>query len=708
MDFKNWKIGVKLLAAFLTVTVVLIIVGGLGYRSIRSMDEKTIDIIRAAPLVDAAMEMNIAVARDMQMIMELLAAADKGELADAWREHEGFVEQFETFADAILKGGVIEGSTFYASEDNSLRDIVEHAVSFHKGKFQPSIKNIRQMSEHIYTLQAQRQKGMEGMEQAFELVMDVADQFEVKVKERIADKLKRGESAATILKTEITWADMAMEIRTTISLSRLAIEEYVHATDQTSLDKFHQEYQATLDEFDQWIQGLLKGSHTEEGVIAKVTNPALREMVIKLDEAHDQAFQRAASTTMEVSTQLSQIITERSANDKMADQTGEEMIEMLGTVEEKANEIIAAAAKISRATSTSSKIQTVSGIFVGLILSIMLALLITRLITHSLREALHIANRLVEGDLTVSVPISGQDETGQLLTAMKNMVEKLREVADTVTEASEQVAAGSQELSNSSQVLSQGATEQAASIEETSSAMEEMSSNIQQNTDNAQQTEHIAQQASKDADEGGISVTNAVQAMKEIAAKISIIEEISRQTNLLALNAAIEAARAGEHGKGFAVVAAEVRKLAERSQSAAGEIGQLSASSTEVAEKAGTIMSKLVPDIQKTAELIQEISASTHEQNQGAGQINSAIQQLDQVIQQNAGSAEEMAATSEQLSAQADTLQSSMAFFKTGRQQRVATTQRPAKATQIGQRHVSRTIGQSHVSAALLDRREIA
>ena len=194
--------------------------------------------------------------------------------------------------------------------------------------------------------------------------------------------------------------------------------------------------------------------------------------------------------------------------------------------------------------------------------------------------------------------------------------------------------------------------------------MEQMTSNIRQNADNAMQTEKIAVKSADGARQGGKAVEETVHAMKEIANKISIIEEIARQTNLLALNAAIEAARAGEHGKGFAVVASEVRKLAERSQKAAAEISQLSASSVEVAERAGALLGQMVPDIQKTAELVQEINAASREQDLGAGQINKAIQQLDQVIQQNASASEEMSSTAEELSSQAEQLQSTIAFFR--------------------------------------------
>jgi methyl-accepting chemotaxis protein len=229
--------------------------------------------------------------------------------------------------------------------------------------------------------------------------------------------------------------------------------------------------------------------------------------------------------------------------------------------------------------------------------------------------------------------------------------------------------------------MSQGSSEQAGSVEEVSASMEEMVSNIQQNADNAQQTERIALKAAEDAREGGRAVTDTVAAMKEIASRITIIEEIARQTNLLALNAAIEAARAGEHGKGFAVVASEVRKLAERSQAAAGEISKLSGSSVRIAEAAGEMLAKLVPDIQRTAELVQEINGSSKEQNEGAGQVNKAIQQLDQVVQQNASVAEEMASTAEELSSQSEHLQGIIQFFKVDAAAAGAGPRQPRKTT---------------------------
>ncbi|MBW2690192.1 MAG: HAMP domain-containing protein, partial [Deltaproteobacteria bacterium] len=279
----------------------------------------------------------------------------------------------------------------------------------------------------------------------------------------------------------------------------------------------------------------------------------------------------------------------------------------------------------------------------------------------SLKEVATLATEISDGNLrVVAKPRSEKDE---MMHALDRMVRQLTQFARSVSVSSEHINSGTNLMSASAQSMSQGASEQAAAAEEAASSIEQMAANIRQNADNAMQTEKISIQAADDAKSGGEAVAKTVTAMKAIADKIMIIEEISRQTNLLALNAAIEAARAGEHGKGFAVVAAEVRKLAERSQVAAGEINGLSSSSVEVAEQAGQLLDVIVPNIQKTAELVQEISAASKEQDAGAEQINGSIQQLDNVIQQNASAAEEMASTSEELSTQANQLEQMVAFF---------------------------------------------
>jgi len=323
--------------------------------------------------------------------------------------------------------------------------------------------------------------------------------------------------------------------------------------------------------------------------------------------------------------------------------------------------------KDSLASAKRTKLLMLGVLGITLILGVAISIIITRDILAVLggepAEVSSLVRKVAEGDLNITIATKESDRSS-LLLSVKTMVEKLKAVVSDVKTAADNVASGSQQISSSAGQMSQGTTEQAASTEEASSSIEEMNATIRQNADNAMQTEKIALKSATDAQESGKAVSQTVSAMKDIAQKISIIEEIARQTNLLALNAAIEAARAGEHGKGFAVVAAEVRKLAERSQSAAGEISHLSSSSVQIAEQAGQMLAKLVPDIQKTAELVQEISASSKEQSGGADQINGSIQQLNRVVQQNAGAAEEMASTAEELAAQADQLQNTVAFFK--------------------------------------------
>ncbi|MGV1770043.1 methyl-accepting chemotaxis protein [Agrobacterium vitis] len=280
-------------------------------------------------------------------------------------------------------------------------------------------------------------------------------------------------------------------------------------------------------------------------------------------------------------------------------------------------------------------------------------------------EGNRVLNLVSTGDLTEHVEIACEGDHQKMKDAINSLVDNLTAFATGVASAADQVTSGSQALSSTSEQLSQGATEQASAAEEASASMEQMAANIKQTADNASQTEKIARQSAKDAELSGEAVDKAVNAMRTIAEKISIVQEIARQTDLLALNAAVEAARAGEHGKGFAVVASEVRKLAERSQAAAGEISGLSSETVKAATSAGEMLHRLVPDIRKTAELVTEISASCREQDLGASQINEAIQQLDQVTQHNASASEEMSATSEELASQAEELQSSLTFFQT-------------------------------------------
>lgn len=351
-------------------------------------------------------------------------------------------------------------------------------------------------------------------------------------------------------------------------------------------------------------------------------------------------------------------------------------------------ELAAAATKRAEETKGSAVIILVA-VGAGLFAAILaLGLSIQRTLIRQLDWMADLARQISEGNLTVSSHIQlAASDTTSMEARLKGMAKKLEEVMSEVGSAADSVASAAEELSSAAQSLNDNSNEQTISVEKTSSAVEEITATVTQNAENARVTDEIASRSSKDAEDGGEAVRETVSAMRQIAGKIGIIDDIAYQTNLLALNAAIEAARAGDHGKGFAVVAAEVRKLAERSSIAARDIGEVAATSVEMAERAGRLLDEMVPASRKTADLVQEISAASREQSLGLGQIGAAINEVARSTQSSASASEELTKTSEELSAQATQLQGLVGFFhlsKTERSKRERKNERPASSTPAG------------------------
>jgi methyl-accepting chemotaxis protein len=355
--------------------------------------------------------------------------------------------------------------------------------------------------------------------------------------------------------------------------------------------------------------------------------------------------------------------------DELADAHKDEAHDALIKIKESLKAEMVEADQVYDAKSRSIIIVSVIVGLLVIVISIGFIVVLVNLIAKPIKDSVAFANTLAQGNLTVSMQVSQQDEVGVLCDALNNMSQKLNEVISGVMNGAENMAAASQQISSASQQLSQGASEQASSVEEVSSTMEEITSNIEQNSENASHTQKISIAAQTGIIEVNQKAQDAITANKQISERIGIINDIAFQTNILALNAAVEAARAGEHGKGFAVVAAEVRKLAENSKKAAEEIVSLSQKGLTLTQDAGEMLAKMLPEIEKTTSLVLEISAASNEQTNGAGQVNSAMQQLNNVTQQNAAASEELATSAEEMNSQAEQLKDLISYFKVDNKQ---------------------------------------
>ena len=519
------------------------------------------------------------------------------------------------------------------------------------------------------------------------------------------------DTANTILQRDAKMLEYAADLEAhTLGMRRYEKDVFLNLGDKEKVSEYNSKWQTSFRDASEDIDNLQKLADNEDGEIVRTMRTDLATYSSGFENLMRGINDGTITTAVAANESIGRYKDDIRRLDTLSSDFARKNTERMNVK----GKVIADAASQTRLTMW---IICITGVIVVIALTIM----VTRSITTPIMEVVAFAGKLAEGQNDLNIPVRGEDETGLLFAAMRkmvasngeminaasgiasgdlrvrvtprsdrdelgkalsNMIEKLTEIITEVRSGASSLTVASTQVSASAQSLSQGTSQQASSVEETTSSLQQMSASITQNAENSSQMEAMAVKGTNDVDESAQAVRQSVEAMTKIAEKISIIEEIAYQTNLLALNAAIEAARAGEHGRGFAVVATEVRKLAERSQAAAKDIGGLASSSVDVAQRSGRLLTDLVPTIRRTADLVREVAAASNEQSAGVSQINKAMTLVDQVTQRNASASEELASTAEEMAAQSEALQQTISFFNIAGGAHVAQRQHTPHATQ--------------------------
>ncbi len=634
--FKNKGLGTKIISGYLSIVLLVVITGVVGYKGIKTV-AKSLYIVadEEAPVVDMANEMKLSlmIARnameEYKAATAVIATNDASTLKAIKQSYTSALEDFDTYLGAIIKGATLKDGTIVIKTDNeNLASLVLQADEIHDKKFQVSATKMMELGQDLLAKSVDADKAMEGMEAVFDEVFEDTSSLEKMISTEILKRSaqsKLGEEALAILKEEVPLADMANELKIALAETRIVLEEFLQMRDATQIAELENRYKEKIDEFDQNVNAILNGANVDGTIVIATDNIEIREAVLELDGDHTE-FQQRADELM--SAHKAMISAGHAAEEAMAqlDDYGDQAEELLGQVEQAAGLEMAAAKKDGNSAVKFSITWIFAAILISVVFGVLIGIFMTRLITKPIET---ITNGMALG--------------------------------------SNQVASASNQVSSSSQSMAEGTSEQAASIEETSSSMEEMASMTAKNAENAKNADELmtevnivlnrANQSMQELNESMIEISKAGEETSKI---VKTIDEISFQTNLLALNAAVEAARAGEAGAGFAVVADEVRNLAMRAADAAKETAELIegtinkvSTGSELVANTNQVFGEVAKSAQGVTDLVAEISDATKEQSDGISQVNTALSQIDKVIQQNAANSEESAASAEEMNAQA-------------------------------------------------------
>ncbi len=675
MKWQDLSIAKKLTVGFGGLLVLILFSNYAGYNGISSVAHDLVVVgDEEAPIVDSAGEMKLALMvsrnamEEFRAATSVMASDDESRVAEIMATYQASNQVFDNYADAILQGATLDNGVQVIKTDNpELAALVREADQLHNEKFQAAASELERQGRAMQVAKNLADEAMEQMEQTFDQVVGFADQAESEVKSLVDKRIRQANSQADfrqILTRQVPLIDATMEIKYIIQAGRVSLEEIAQMTDLISVEALEKDYRQTIVEFDGIVQAVLMGGKVDGSEVFAVKDARTREAVETLNRNHED-FQQAADQVIEQRKKLIEEMSAAQAAMEQLDRYGSDAAELLNGVAQLAGNEMATARANGEQNRTQAMFLLLSTLFISLVLSLVVGIATTRSISVPLAAVVQACQRIADGDLKTSIEVNGKDELGQLQLAIQTMSQRLAQIVGEVRNGSDALVSAAAQVSSTAQELSSNTSQQASNIEETSASLEQMTANINQNNDNAKETASIALKSASQTDEGGAAVKQTVLAMKDIAEQIGLIDDIAYKTNLLALNAAIEAARAGEQGRGFAVVADEVRKLAERSQTAAQEIGERASVSVDTAEKAGTLLDAMLPDISKTSDLVQEIAAASDEQAGGVSQISAAVDQLNQASQSNATGSEELASTAEELSNQATQLLETIGFFKT-------------------------------------------